>query len=241
MKGNLTGLVDLQKVDKELQALEALKGDLPQQVGKLRNELNVAKETYGSQRNELTEIKKTKALREVELQDFQEKAKKYREQLYAVTSNREYDAITTEIDAVDAKISDVEDEVLQFIEDEEILEQELANAEPEITALEENLDKTEKELNEKIQATEKEYEAFRRQRDEISESVERRVLYQYERIRKGIGNSVVAEIMNNACGSCFSSIPPQKQLEVRTMTQLIFCESCGRILVYTRKREAVAS
>lgn len=241
MKGNLTGLVDLQKVDKELQALEALKGDLPQQVGKLRNELNAAKETYGSQRNELTEIKKTKALREVELQDFQEKAKKYREQLYAVTSNREYDAITTEIDAVDAKISDVEDEVLQFIEDEEILEQELANAEPEITALEENLDKTEKELNEKIQATEKEYEAFRRQRDEISESVERRVLYQYERIRKGIGNSVVAEIMNNACGSCFSSIPPQKQLEVRTMTQLIFCESCGRILVYTRKREAVAS
>lgn len=241
MKGNLTGLVDLQKVDKELQALEALKGDLPQQVGKLRNELNAAKETYGSQRNELTEIKKTKALREVELQDFQVKAKKYREQLYAVTSNREYDAITTEIDAVDAKISDVEDEVLQFIEDEEILEQELANAEPEITALEENLDKTEKELNEKIQATEKEYEAFRRQRDEISESVERRVLYQYERIRKGIGNSVVAEIMNNACGSCFSSIPPQKQLEVRTMTQLIFCESCGRILVYTRKREAVAS
>ncbi|TDI83990.1 MAG: hypothetical protein E2O78_07135 [Caldithrix sp.] len=241
MKGNLTGLVDLQKVDKELQALEALKGDLPQQVGKLRNELNAAKETYGSQRNELTEIKKTKALGEVELQDFQEKAKKYREQLYAVTSNREYDAITTEIDAVDAKISDVEDEVLQFIEDEEILEQELANAEPEITALEENLDKTEKELNEKIQATEKEYEAFRRQRDEISESVERRVLYQYERIRKGIGNSVVAEIMNNACGSCFSSIPPQKQLEVRTMTQLIFCESCGRILVYTRKREAVAS
>lgn len=241
MKGNLTGLVDLQKVDKELQALEALKGDLPQQVGKLRNELNAAKETYGSQRNELTEIKKTKALREVELQDFQEKAKKYREQLYAVTSNREYDAITTEIDAVDAKISDVEDEILQFIEDEEILEQELANAEPEITALEENLDKTEKELNEKIQATEKEYEAFRRQRDEISESVERRVLYQYERIRKGIGNSVVAEIMNNACGSCFSSIPPQKQLEVRTMTQLIFCESCGRILVYTRKREAVAS
>jgi len=241
LKGNLTGLVDLQKVDKELQALEALKGDLPQQVGKLRNELNAAKETYGSQRNELTEIKKTKALGEVELQDFQEKAKKYREQLYAVTSNREYDAITTEIDAVDAKISDVEDEVLQFIEDEEILEQELANAEPEITALEENLDKTEKELNEKIQATEKEYEAFRRQRDEISESVERRVLYQYERIRKGIGNSVVAEIMNNACGSCFSSIPPQKQLEVRTMTQLIFCESCGRILVYTRKREAVAS
>ena len=241
MKGNLTGLVDLQKVDKELQALEALKGDLPQQVGKLRNELNATKETYGSQRNELTEIKKTKALREVELQDFQVKAKKYREQLYAVTSNREYDAITTEIDAVDAKISDVEDEVLQFIEDEEILEQELANAEPEITALEENLDKTEKELNEKIQATEKEYEAFRRQRDEISESVERRVLYQYERIRKGIGNSVVAEIMNNACGSCFSSIPPQKQLEVRTMTQLIFCESCGRILVYTRKREAVAS
>lgn len=241
MKGNLTGLVDLQKVDKELQALEALKGDLPQQVGKLRNELNAAKEIYASQRNELTEIKKTKALGEVDLQDLQEKAKKYREQLYSVTSNREYDAITTEIDAVDAKISDVEDEVLQFIEDEEILEQALANAEPEITALEENLDKTEKELNEKTQATEKEYEASRRRRDEIAESVERRVLYQYERIRKGIGNSVVAEIMNNACGGCFSAIPPQKQLEVRTMTQLIFCESCGRIFVYTHKEEAVTS
>lgn len=240
MKGNLTGLVELQRVDKELQKLEELKGDLPQQIEKLRAELHEAKGTNDSRKEEFTEVRKSRAIQEGELKDLQEKAKKYREQLYAVTSNREYDAITAEIDAVDARISAVEDEILQLIETEETLEEALKTAEPEIAALEDNLERKEIELNKKIQATEKEYDALCKQRGEIAAELQQRVLYQYERIRKGIGNSAVAEISHGACGECFSSIPPQKQVEIRMMNQMLFCESCGRILVHVQEKEAVA-
>ncbi len=232
MKSTLTGLVQLQNVDKELQSLEALKGDLPQQVQKLRDQLAVLKADLISRNEELTEAKKEHALLEAELGSLQGGLNKYREQLYAVTSNKEYDAITTEIDAAQEKISDAEDQVLERIQREEDLGEAIEELEPKISELTEHLAETEKELSEKILATETEYKSYQEQRDQLAGSIQRPALYQYERIRKGLGNNAVAEIQSAACGGCYSAIPPQKVVEIKMMNRLIHCESCGRILVH---------
>lgn len=240
MKVNLAALTKLQNIDRELEALEALKGDLPQQVQKLRNELEDTRNTYEAQKQALTEVRKSRTLLEGELKVLQEKSNKYQEQLYAVTSNREYDAITVEIDTIAEKISETEDKILELLEQEEQLSEDIKRVEPNLSSLEENLSEKEKELKDKIQETENEYQSFQRQRQKLVNNIKQAVLYQYERIRKGIGNSAVAEIRNSACSGCFSSIPPQKQVEIRMMNQLIFCESCGRILIFSGDKETVA-
>lgn len=241
LKANLTGLVELQKVDRELQALEALRGDLPQQVARTKEKLDGLKEEHSSKKVRLADNGTAKAIAEGELKDFQAKLAKYRDQLYAVTSNREYDAITAEIDTVEGKISETEDKILAFLEEEEVLSADLETIEPEIKDIESELEDKDSELKQKILATEAECKSFEEQRSQLAASVDKRIVYQYERIRTGLGNTAVADLRNDACSGCRSNIPPQKRVEIKMMNQLILCESCGRILVSTVADTAVTT
>jgi len=241
LKATLNTLIELQKVDDELDALEALKGDLPQRVEQMKREMDEMQRNYDTKKNELEETKRTKLHLEGEIADLREKLKKYQDQLYSVTSNREYDAITVEIDAVKEKIDDAETRVLELIEREEVLEAEVKSAEGEIESLKEHLAVKEKELEQKIKETEQETQQYQRQREELVKNIRKPILHQYERIRRGLGSTAVVEISNYACGGCFSSIPPQKVVEIKTMSQLIMCESCGRILVAHGEKHTVST
>ncbi len=237
----LNSLMQLQSVDNKLQALEALKGDLPQQIQKLNDELQSLKDRHEAEKNSLAEAKKSKLHWESELKVIEEKLNKYQEQLYAVTTNKEYDAITIEIDTAKEKKEESEDNILELIEEEETRTEEEKNLAAQVETWQGNLIEKEKELQEKIQATEKESLSYEDRRKELSSSVQRNVLYQYERIRKGLGNSAVAEVRNYGCDGCFSTIPPQRVVEIKMMNQLILCESCGRILVHKSENELVTN
>jgi len=239
LKAMLNSLMQLQSVDNKLQALEALKGDLPQQIQKLKDELQSLKDQHEAEKNALTEAKKSRLHWEGDLKVSEEKLNKYQDQLYAVTTNKEYDAITIEIDTAKEKKDESENKILELIEEEETRTAEEKNLASQVEMMQENLIKKEKNLKEKIQATEKESLSFEDRRKELSGSIQRNVLYQYERIRKGLGNSAVAEVRNYGCIACLTTIPPQRVVEIRMMNQLILCESCGRILVHKSEKELV--
>ena len=62
--------------------------------------------------------------------------------------------------------------------------------------------------------------------------VDGRLLSAYKRIRKNSRNGLaVVSVERNACGGCFSKIPPQRQLDIQMHKRVIVCEHCGRILV----------
>lgn len=237
----LNGLMQLQSVDNKLQTLEAIKGDLPQQIQKLKDELQSLKDQHEAEKNALSEAKKSKLHWEVELKVSEEKLNKYQEQLYAVTTNKEYDAITIEIDIAREKKDESENKILELLEEEETRTEEEKNLASQVEMLQGNLIEKEKELQGKIQATEKESLSYEDKRKELSSSIQRNVLYQYERIRKGLGNTAVVEVRNYACVGCFTTIPPQRVVEIRMMNQLILCESCGRILVHKSEKELVTN
>jgi hypothetical protein len=233
-------LIELQKVDNELQTLEELKGDLPQKVKQLQNELHAIKQNHQTCKKELEETRRLKLHGEGEIKDFQEKQNKYREQLYAVKSNREYDAITLELDAVKEKIDQAETQVLELMDREQNLTANLQNLDSQVALLTENLTVKEKELQEKIAKTEDDYRLWQKKRQELIVNIKKPILSTYERIRRVRGKNTVVEINKYACGGCHSAIPPQKAVEIRNMDQLILCESCGRILVYKNEPEPVA-
>lgn len=241
MKNNLLVLIELQKVDNQLQALEELRGDLPQRVRELQDELKSLVLSSESQKKELEETKRLRLHLDGELKVLQDKLNKYRDQLYAVKSNREYDAITVEIETVEKKMDEVETRILEFIEKEEGLVAAHKNLEERIAQLNETLVAKEKELQEKITQTEAEYQEWQNQRHELLKQVRRPILATYERIRKVRGRNTVVELNKSACAGCYSAIPPQKAMEIRNMDQLILCESCGRILVYLNEHELAAT
>ncbi|MFQ5486627.1 MAG: zinc ribbon domain-containing protein, partial [Desulfobacterales bacterium] len=178
---------------------------------------------------------------EGEVDLLKENLEKFQNQLYSVTTNRQYDAITMQIENVNEKISEGDKNKKEFEKKEQELTEKTQQLQDKIEILEQNLQVKERELHEKIKSTEDEFQLYQQKRLELASQIKKPVLYQYERIRKVKGATTVVEINKYACGGCFSAIPPQKAVEVRHMNQLILCESCGRIMVYTNDKPMVAS
>jgi len=226
-------LIELQKVDSRLRELEALQGDLPKKLQSLKQQVDEKTTLLGEKRKALEEAQKSKYAAELEIKSLREKDKKYRDQLFKVTTNREYDAIQAEIDSTAAAIDTQETVFLEASEKEETLAREIEELKAEVERIQEEAAKVEEELREKLNLTRREVTELERRREKLVHDLDVPIYRTYERIRKGkVDGLAVVPVVNGACGGCRQAIPPQKILEIRRMNQIIICEGCGRILVW---------
>lgn len=229
----LTQLLNLQEIDMQISKIEASLGNLPQQVDELRTQVDIVNEEIKTFKNELVEIDAEKRKLEGEISLFGEKQKKYQEQVYSVTTNKEYDAISAEIEATKAHIDEHENILLELLDREENIEKNLKEKEEEIEKLKLNYKEKDAVLTEKKKANEAELNKLATERTSVVSQIKRPLYSQYERIRRARNGLVLAEVKNYTCQGCFATIPAQTVVEVRKMNRIIICETCGRILVNT--------
>ncbi len=233
MPQRLKILIELQKVDSRLRDLKALQGDLPKKLEALKQKVSEKSSLLSEKEAALEEAKKDKHSAELEIQSLREKDKKYRDQLFKVTTNREYDAIQAEIDAMATAIDEQETLFLESSEKEETFTKEIEELKKELEEIKKNVADVEKELQEKLNLTRREETELQRRREELVHDLDVPIYRTYERIRKGKSDGLaVVPVVNGACGGCRQAIPPQKILEIRRMNQVIICEGCGRILIW---------
>ena len=119
MNETLNQLIELQEIDCRLYEINELKGDLPEKVLDQEKELDVYKSENDIKDARVQEIEHTSRKHNAEVEDFNVKLTKYKDQLYLVTSNKEYDALNSEIDNMKKAIS--ESETIILSEEEEKL------------------------------------------------------------------------------------------------------------------------
>jgi len=230
MNNTLKFLIELQEIDRQLFEIDEKKGSLPQQVEKLetqaasvKSELETIRLTLDENQKELVSIKGS-------LMDAEVKVKKYQDQLYLVTTNREYDALTNEIETVKSEMSENEGRQL-FLESEIAkLDETISTSEEQSTAFVEQLDANRDELKEKSDLTDANQEELEAQRVELIKNVGQRYLRKYDRILKARKRAVVP-IKRGSCTGCHKQLNPQTIYEIQQMDAFIECENCGRILV----------
>jgi len=228
----LHALIELQEVDNRLDELMEDRGDLPAIVNELEEKLAETKE-----KNETYEADiKTAKLRIKELELFlneaKEKLDKYNNQLYQVKTNKEYDAITTEIETVQESQKEYENEVKSITDQIEEKMATITELEGQLAALEKDLAENRVELDASMEETAEEEEGLSKKRKKIIKNLSQLVLNTYEKIRGAREGKGIALVKNGNCGGCFSYIPPQKIVEVRKMKKIFECEACGRILIW---------
>ncbi|NOY79235.1 MAG: hypothetical protein GXO76_15390 [Calditrichaeota bacterium] len=233
-------LIELQRIDSRLKKLDALYGDLPVQLENLKSDLTGKQSLLEEKRVQLEETSIRKHQAELDIKSWKGKEQKYHDQLFKVTSNREYDAIQAEIEAAKEAIDQQETAFLEASEMEEVLASEIKALEEEIAEMIKDSGELQKVLQEKMDVTKKEVSDLQKRREELVHDLDVPIYRTYERIRKGKADGMaVVPVSDNACGGCRLSIPPQKILEIRRMNKLIFCEGCGRILVWENDEEDV--
>ena len=236
MKKVLKSLIDLQEIDRQLFEIDEKKGSLPEKVEQLETQAAEVKSELEKTRSTLEENQKELLTIKGGSMDATEKVKKYQDQLYLVTTNREYDALTNEIETVKAYIEGTDKRQLVLETEIKSLEEIIATSKEQSTAFIKQLEANRDELKEKSDLTDTKQKELETQRLELIKNISQRYLRKYDRILKARRRAVVA-IKRSACIGCHKQLSPQVVYEIQQMDAFIECENCGRILVYIPEDE----
>jgi uncharacterized protein len=229
----LKTLYELQNIDDQLDELEELRGDLPNAVEALETKIKELKDSIAEKEAERKDSLTKRKSNEGNAEKLKENQKKFKAQLYQVRNNKEYDALTKEIDHTEEQVTKLEAENDSLADLSKRLADEIEEVSPQLEELKEELKAKEADLKEIIKANEKEEAKLRTKRKEIEGMTKKADYSAYMRIRKAKKGKAVATIKRSACSGCHNIVPSQRQLEIRRNNRLFFCEYCGRILVST--------
>ncbi len=221
----------LQLVDSTLDELQEMKGDLPQIVAELsenvKNKLATKKELEDILKRSIVIRDQT----DTDILSLKGKIEKYKTQQFQVKTNKQYDMLAREIDLSQEKI-------VKLQKDMEILEGKAILAKEDVEKLIPELDSFQTELTNRkkeLAAVNKEHEdeelKLQHQREKIISKISKADYQMYSRIREAEDGRAIVAVQRNSCGGCFNRVTPQRVLELRKNAALIACERCGRILV----------
>ncbi|MCK5125913.1 MAG: hypothetical protein KAR42_06630 [candidate division Zixibacteria bacterium] len=233
MNGDLELLLRLQNIDYDLGELERSKEYIPDMMENLRNEVEDSKTKFDTLKSELSSARIEQKDIELTLQQKNDRLKELQGHMMAIKTNKEYDALVSEIDKLKSDIGDLESRGLVLLE---LIE----GNENEIKGLEEKLGSVDKINSEQLTSLQTQIDSVgskvstkEKERTELAGQIGKRALSVYERIRKGKGGAAVVAVKKRACGACYKALPPQRIQEIRKGERLITCDSCGRMLIWT--------
>ncbi len=227
MNQTLEQLIKLQEIDHRLLEIKEHMGDLPSIVESQELEIATIQSENEQNQYRIEQIDKDIRHYESEVEDFSTKLEKYKEQLFLVKSNKEYDAISHEIDHMKTTISESETVQLQFEEEKTELEETIKLNTNKIESTLESLSSNRIALQSAMSETTHEQEKLESNRKILYKDIEQNYLSQYETLRNARDGVGMASIIGSACGGCYSQLPPQIVIEIKENKQIITCPGCS--------------
>ena len=228
----LKSLYQLQVIFSEIDRIKTLRGELPLEVQDLEDEVAGLRTRIGNISGGIEEIKAEEAKRRNKIEEAKAMIEKYTEDQNNVRNNREYDLLAKEIEFQTLEVEFCEKKLRQYAGDLKAKNEEIdrtnALLEERLAALEDKRN----ELEEIVSETKEEEEKLRARAKVLEATIEPRLLQSFKRIRKNTRNGLgVVYVQRDACGGCFNKIPPQRQLDIKMRKKIIVCEYCGRIMI----------
>ena len=228
----LKSLYQLQLIFSEIDRIKTLRGELPLEVQDLEDEVAGLRTRIGNISGSIEEIKQEENKRRAKIEEAKAMIAKYTEDQNNVRNNREYDLLAKEIEFQTLEVEFCEKKLRQYAAElkakNEDIDRTNALLEERIGAL----DDKRNELEEIVSETKEEEEKLRDRAKVLEGAIEPRLLQSFKRIRKNTRNGLgVVYVQRDACGGCFNKIPPQRQLDITMRKKIIVCEYCGRIMI----------
>ena len=230
---SIARLVELQDIDSQLEDLNSLLGDLPKMVDELNEKENSLKDRVEADKLSLKEINLNSSKSENMNSDIQEKINKLTDQLFLVTNNKQYDALTNEIEHLKNQKKECEDILISNLEEKENLEKSIIDNEDSLEDLKTDLDVRRNKLDEALSDTADEKAALEDSRKKQIVEIDESTMLIYNKVISARSGIAVVSLSGNSCGGCGAALPLQMVSEIRS-GELHNCQSCGRF-VYSKK------
>ena len=228
----LRTLYDLQMADNAIDRIENLRGELPREVESLESALDGCLARVAKYDEMIEGYQKGIEAAKADMVEADTEIARLNAQLTDAANSREFDSIQKELENED---------LLRQIADKNIGEariaisvkkDEIVKTQEKMAGIEADLKAKKDELEQIKESTAKEEEELVARREELAAKVDARTLSAYNRISGSVKNrQAVVNVFNDSCGGCFSTVTPQRLIDIAGGQKLIICEHCGRILV----------
>ncbi|GAA4041334.1 C4-type zinc ribbon domain-containing protein [Hymenobacter glaciei] len=233
----LEALLTLQHLDSQLDEIRRVRGDLPEEVSDLEDEIAGYEVRVKKFDEEIQGLNDTIKARKQASKDAESLIKKYDEQQQNVRNNREFEAIAKEIELQRLEIQIADKKIKEAQYQIDVKNAEISGTKSKLDERRKDLDNKKGELDTIVAENEEEERGLMGKRDEATKPVEDRLLTAYTRIRGNVRNGLaVVLVRRDACGGCFNTVPPQRQADIISHKKIIVCEHCGRILADVEAR-----
>ena len=238
MVPDLRLVIQLHDLDHRIDALRREIASLPKHIAEIAKTLEAHTRKLEADRAALAANKRDRNQLELDIQAQEQRIAKLKGQMSgSKVSNEQYAAFKREIDFCEAAIRKHEDRILDRMSESEPLEQNLKAAEAALQAEKQVVEAEKQRARERTAADQKDLDELQKQRQQVVAPMTLEVYSAYERIRKKRKGVAVAEAVDGRCSACHLALRLQFFQDLRKCDQVMFCESCGRILYYNPPAE----
>ncbi len=243
MHANIQRLIELQTVDLRLNELRALLASFPKRLGEVDARIEAARQQLRASKEGLTTSLKERKTYELDVEQWKEKARKYRDQSYEVKTNEAYKALQHEVQNAETEMAKAEDRLLERMVAGEEYERQVKAAERALKEIEAAAQTDRQNLQAEQAAAQNEFEKYTAERAVALAAVPEDLVEHYLRIAKKHNGVALSEVRDETCTMCRVRVRPHVFQELRRANseQIFHCETCTRILYCTEQTVAQAS
>jgi uncharacterized protein len=234
-------LVEVQRVDTQIAALRAELESFPKRIREAEAKLSGARDEVAAAKEAFSQVVAERKKFELDVQQWKDRARKYRDQSSAVKTNEAYRALQQEIANAEAEIAKSEDLQLESMLAAEEAERRVKMAESRLKEAEQAVAAERKQIEAQAADKKKQLESAIAEREKLIAPVPEELRELYARIAKRHNGTAMAQVRDEQCRGCGMRVLPHIIQELRTETneEVYRCESCGLIL-YTLEPIPVA-
>jgi predicted nucleic acid-binding Zn-ribbon protein len=232
MLQDLAHALRLQALDRKIASLQNEIATLPKHISEIEKRLEAHARRLEADRSAVAANQRDRKKLEGDVQIQQQKVSKLKDQMLEAKTNEQYRAFQNEIAYAEREVRKSEDKILDLMEQSEPLEKNVKTAETELRKEQQHVEAEKNRARERTAADQKELAAASAERQSVVAQMDPKLYAHYERIRKKTRNTAIADATDGRCDACQIALRPQFFQDLRRGDQIMFCESCGRMLTY---------
>jgi hypothetical protein len=224
-------LFQLQNIDSQLDQANSKLARIDAELNE-HSEINHAQDRARDLENNLDLIQNKLHQAEQDMQAQRYKIEQTESTLYSgkVTNPKELQDLQNEVTALKRYLKTLEDRVLELMLTVDEISTKYQKALEDLELTKSKTGEKEKHLFIEKKQIYTEIERLTKERTVFANSISEPVLQQYNQLRRLKRGVAVAQVIDRTCSACGSTLSASLQQSVSSLNQLIYCDTCGRIL-----------
>jgi predicted nucleic acid-binding Zn-ribbon protein len=228
MAPELEHLITLQQLDATVADAKARISSYPGRVADADARLQEAEQAVAAAAEQLKASQENRRAVEKDTALYQGRLSKFKDQLAAVKTNREYQAMQHEIETAQKDLSGAEEKVLERMLEADQLAADVKKAEGERATKKKAIEAEKAQMVKELAEVEQALATASAARDALVKTLA--FFDQVSKARKGVAICVATR--DGMCSQCHVRLRPAVFQQVRANDGIVQCDSCRRILYY---------